>query len=107
MESDHTIGFERKYLGLWQVYKHSEFLHYDNGSGQNVSSESLQERPISECGGLWIYVILSFFISFSGHVKNYVYHRAKSKVCIIKKYKMLHLVVFSLIELSGYSTKIV
>lgn len=72
MESDHTIGFERTSLGLRQVYKHSEFVHYDNDSGQDVSSESSQERPISECGRLLdVYKIIFFFI-FSGHMENYV-----------------------------------
>lgn len=65
MESDHTIGFERTSLGLRQVYKHSEFVHYDNDSGQDVSSESSQERPISECGRLLdVYKIIFFLLFF-------------------------------------------
>lgn len=46
MESDHTIGFERTSQGLRQVYKRNEFLQYDHDSGQDVSSESSQLRPI-------------------------------------------------------------
>lgn len=47
MEFDHTICFERKSLGLWQVYKvykHSELLYCDKDSEQDVSQEWLEPR---------------------------------------------------------------